>query len=234
MQLDRVTAGYGATVALRNVDLVVPDGKVVALLGPNGAGKTSLLRAASKLIGLRSGALLVDRRDVTSIGPEAIADLGICHITEGRAIFRELTVRDNLRLFCIPGGEAEGVERAITAFPRLGERLRQLAGTMSGGEQQMLALARAYARPVELVLLDEPSMGLAPMIVDEIFERVRELAASGVSILLVEQYVAKALAIADLVYVLDRGRIQFVGEPDEADHMDVVARYMGTEAVGAR
>jgi branched-chain amino acid transport system ATP-binding protein len=233
LELCHVTAGYGGTIALRDVDLTVPDGKVVALLGPNGAGKTTLLRVASKLIDVRGGSLLLDREDVTSVGVEALANLGVCHITEGRAVFRELSVRENLRLFCLKGDEEAGIERAVAAFPRLGERLGQSAGTMSGGEQQMLALARAYARPVSVVLLDEPSMGLAPIVVDEIFETVRSLAADGVSVLLVEQYVAKALAVADLVYVLDRGRIAFVGEPGEADEMDVVARYMGAETVGA-
>ena len=229
LELRGVVAGYGGNTVLRHVDVVVPDGRVVALLGPNGAGKTTLLRAASKVIGLRSGSLLVDRENVTDAEPEDLVNRGVCHITEGRAVFRELTVRENLRMFARRGAEAEGIDRAVTAFPKLGLRLDQIAGTMSGGEQQMLALSRAYARPVRLALLDELSMGLAPIVVDEIFENLARLAGDGVSLLIVEQYATKALAVADKVYILNRGRIAFAGEPAEVAELDIFARYLGAE-----
>jgi branched-chain amino acid transport system ATP-binding protein len=141
-----------------------------------------------------------------------------------------MTVRDNLRLFAHPGDESDGLERAVNAFPKLGKRINQVAGTMSGGEQQMLALARVYARQPEVVLLDEVSMGLAPIIVDEIFESLSQLSAQGMSLLIVEQYVGKALALADYVYLLARGRIVLCGEPSELEGSDLFAHYLGAEA----
>lgn len=230
LTLDRITAGYGQATVLRDVSLVVPDGAVVALLGPNGAGKTTLLRVASGLLQPSAGRIVVDGTDVTGQRPHALRALGICHVPEGRGIFPALTVRENLRLFCPPGTEAAGLERAVDAFPKLGQRLTQVAGTMSGGEQQMVALARAYAAHAKVVLLDEVSMGLAPKVVDEIFAFLDRLAAEGTSLLLVEQYVAKALAVARYVCLLDRGRLSFVGEPDELDHDEILASYLG-EAV---
>ncbi|MGH9003668.1 MAG: ABC transporter ATP-binding protein [Acidimicrobiia bacterium] len=225
--LDRITAGYGQATVLRDVHLAVPDGAVVALLGPNGAGKTTLLRVASGLLAPRSGRLLLDGEDVTGEAPHALRALGICHIPEGRGIFPGLTVAENIRLFCERGGEALGLERAVDAFPRLRERLGQTAGTMSGGEQQMLALARAYARPARIVLLDEVSMGLAPRVVDAIFAFLARLAGEGVALLVVEQYVAKALGIAQYVCVLDRGRLSFTGEPAEVEREQILASYLG-------
>ena len=230
LEMERVTAGYGENVVLRDASLVVPSGKAVALLGPNGAGKTTLLSVASGLLQPRAGRVLADRKDVTRAAPEERARLGVCHVTEGRAVFAGLTVRENLRLFSNPGCEKEGLERAVSAFPRLGERLMQVAGTMSGGEQQMLALARAYARQPDIVLLDEVSMGLAPIIVDEIFEFLDRLADEGTGILIVEQYVEKALRLADYVYLLVRGRIVLRGEPSELEGSDIFAHYLGAEA----
>jgi branched-chain amino acid transport system ATP-binding protein len=233
LELDRVTAGYGDSVALREVSLVVPSGRAVALLGPNGAGKTTLLSAASGLVGIRSGRVLLDRRDISTEALHRRSRQGMCHVTEGRAVFPGLDVRDNLRMFSAPGQEKEALERAVDAFPRLGQRLAQIAGTMSGGEQQMLALARAYARRSPLVLLDEVSMGLAPIIVDEIFEFLARLKNEGVSLLVVEQYAAKALAIADVAYLLVRGRIVLVGEPAEIAESDVFAQYLGGDVSAA-
>jgi branched-chain amino acid transport system ATP-binding protein len=200
----------------------------VALIGPNGAGKTTLLRVASGLLAPRAGRLAVDGRDRTGASPEALSGQGICHVPEGRGVFPSLTVRDNLRLFGAPGTETDGIARAVEAFPRLGERLGQTSGTLSGGEQQMLALARAYLGRPRFVLLDEVSMGLAPKIVDEIFEFLGRLAATGTALLLVEQYVAKALALADHVYTLAKGRITVAGDPAELAGDDVFARYMAT------
>jgi branched-chain amino acid transport system ATP-binding protein len=229
LELEHLSAGYGDTVALRDVSLVVPDGKVVALLGPNGAGKTTLLSVASGLLRPRSGRVVLDGRNVAGWAPDRLVRSGLCHITEGRAVFPGLTVADNLRMFAPKGAEVDAIERAIEAFPRLGERLAQLAGTLSGGEQQMLALARAYAQRAPLVMLDEVSMGLAPIIVDEIFEFLARLAAEGHSLLIVEQYVAKALALADLVYLMVRGHLVFAGEPAEIAGTDIFARYLGAE-----
>jgi branched-chain amino acid transport system ATP-binding protein len=230
LDLDHVNVSYGGASALRGASLCVPPGNVVALLGPNGAGKTTLLRAASGMVRCDSGSVRLGGEDMTGRSPDEFARRGVCHVTEGRSVFPGLSVRENLRMFSAPGQEKEALERAVSAFPRLGERMSQIAGTMSGGEQQMLALSRAYARKSPLVLLDEVSMGLAPIIVDEIFAFFRRLCAEGTSLLLVEQYVTKALAIADKVYILARGRIAYAGEPAELDGADIVAHYLGAEA----
>jgi len=230
LELQGVTAAYDQNVALRDVSLTVPAGRVVALLGPNGAGKTTLLSIASGLLRPRGGRVLFDGQDVSRGRPEERVARGICHVTEGRSIFPGLTVADNLRMFGRPGQGPEAVERAFAAFPRLAERRKQVAGTMSGGEQQMLAIARAYVQQAPLVLLDEVSMGLAPILVDEIFAALGQLARDGHGLLIVEQYVAKALALADLAYVLVRGRIVFAGEPRELEGTDIFEHYLGTEA----
>jgi branched-chain amino acid transport system ATP-binding protein len=229
LRLEGISAGYGDTPVLRGVDLSVPAGAVVALLGPNGAGKTTLLRVASGLLGPTSGRVVLDGDDVTGRAPADLVAQGLCHVPEGRGVFPNLTVRENLVLFSAPGEEGVGIDRAGIAFPRLGERHDQLAGTMSGGEQQMLALARAYVRPTRFVLLDEVSMGLAPRVVDEIFEFLGRLAAEGTALLLVEQFVTKALAAAQYVSILNRGEITFAGEPAELADEDVFARYLGVE-----
>jgi branched-chain amino acid transport system ATP-binding protein len=227
--LERIVAGYGDSTVLRDVSLTVPDGKVVALLGPNGAGKTTLLRVASGLLSPRSGTIRLDGAPLVGKAPDAFARAGICHVPEGRGIFRSLSVRENI-LLQAPGADADvALTRAIEAFPRLGERLSQRAGTMSGGEQQMLAMARAYLANPHLVLLDEVSLGLAPMIVDEIFDFLAKLAREGASLLLVEQYISRALAIADFVFVLNQGEIAFAGETDELDQAELYRTYVGAE-----
>ena len=222
-----VDAGYGGTQVLRGVDLVVPERSIVALLGPNGAGKTTLLRVASGLLRPTHGEITFNDRSIAGKAPHDLCAQGICHVPEGRGVFPALTVRDNLILQSRPGQEREAQDRAVTAFPRLGERLNQTAGTLSGGEQQMLALARTYVQRPKLVLLDEVSMGLAPKIVDEIFEFLAVLAAEGSSLLLVEQYVTRALAVADYVYLLNRGRLSFAGEVSEVDADAIAAEYVG-------
>ncbi len=227
-ELRNVEAGYGGTQVLRGIDLVVPKQSIVALLGPNGAGKTTLLRVASGLIRPTRGDIRMDGESVLGETPHALCARGLCHVPEGRGIFPNLTVRENLILQSRPGTEKESIERAVSAFPRLGERLTQLAGTMSGGEQQMLALARTYVQRPKLVMLDEVSMGLAPKIVDEIFEFLAVLAAEGSSLLLVEQYVTRALAVADYVYLLNRGRVSFAGEVSEVDADAIAAEYVGS------
>ncbi|MBV9043434.1 MAG: ATP-binding cassette domain-containing protein, partial [Acidimicrobiia bacterium] len=160
---------------------------------------------------------------------DVFARHGVCHIPEGRGIFGSMTVRENILLQARPGEEGVALERAVEAFPRLGERMSQRAGTMSGGEQQMLAVARAYVTSSSLVLLDEVSLGLAPKIVDEIFEFLARIAEGGASLLLVEQYVARALAIADFVFLLDHGQIVFAGETSEVDEGDIFKSYVGAD-----
>jgi branched-chain amino acid transport system ATP-binding protein len=226
-ELRDVVAGYGDTTILRGASLVVPPSSVVALLGANGAGKTTLLKVASGLLPTRSGQILLDGEDVTHAPAHRLAAQGVCHIPEGRGIFRSLTVRENLSMNSPTGREAQDLQRSIEAFPILGERLDQIAGTLSGGQQQMLALARAYVADASIVLLDEVSMGLAPSIIDDIFEFLGRLAATGTSMLLVEQYVQRALEVADYVYILHRGTFSFVGEPSELDSEDVFAQYLG-------
>jgi branched-chain amino acid transport system ATP-binding protein len=229
LELQGVVAGYGATTVLRGVDLTVPDGVVVALLGANGAGKTTLLRVASGLLHPTAGRLLVDGEDVSRAAPSSLVRRGVCHVPEGRGVFAPLTVRENLLLQAPRGEESAALDRAVSVFPRLGERMGQVAGTMSGGEQQMLALARAYVQHPKVVLLDEVSMGLAPKVVDEIFEFLGLLSSQGVSLLLVEQYVTRALAAADYVYLLNRGEVAFAGEPSELEGEDVFTQYVGAD-----
>jgi branched-chain amino acid transport system ATP-binding protein len=230
LELRRVSAGYGGARVLRNVTLRVPDGAVVALLGANGAGKTTLLRVAAGLLRPDEGQLVIDGTDVTGQAPNRLVRHGVCHVPEGRGVFPSLTVRENLVVQAPPGQHNAAIEKAASAFPILGKRLGQVSGTLSGGEQQMLALARAYIQSPKVVLLDEVSMGLAPLIVDEIFDFLHRLAAGGASLLLVEQYVTKALALSDYVYLLQRGQVAFVGEPGELDGEDLFARYLGHTA----
>jgi branched-chain amino acid transport system ATP-binding protein len=229
LQLDSVVGGYGETTVLRDVSLTVPEASVVALLGANGAGKTTLMRVASGELRPRAGRVLMDERDISSAAPFQRWKLGVCHIPEGRAVFPGLTVRENLVTFA-KGRAEDALARATEAFPVLGQRMAQRAGTLSGGEQQMLALARAYVTEPRVVLLDEVSMGLAPKIVDDIFAFIGLLARTGASLLLVEQYVTRALEMADHVYVLNRGRVTFSGPPSDLDEENVLAGYLGASS----
>jgi branched-chain amino acid transport system ATP-binding protein len=228
-ELDHIVAGYGDAPVLRSVTLTVPTGSAVALLGPNGAGKTTLLRVASGLLRPTDGDIRLHGTTLLGADADAFARAGVCHIPEGRGIFRSMTVRDNLLLQARRGQESEALDRATEVFPRLGERLDQQAGTMSGGEQQMLAVARAYLSNPTLVLLDEVSLGLAPKIVDEIFVFLDRLAELGTSLLVVEQYIARALSIADFVFVLNQGEIVFAGETHELDQSAIAREYLGAE-----
>jgi branched-chain amino acid transport system ATP-binding protein len=229
-ELRDITAGYDTGLVLQGVSLVVPDNAVVALLGPNGAGKTTLLRVASGLLKPYSGQVLIDGEDVTGKRPFQFARKGVVHVPEGRGIFPSLSVADNVALQAPAGKGRDAMRRASAVFPRLGERSRQIAGTMSGGEQQMLALNQAYVGNPKVVLLDEVSMGLAPRVVGEIFTHLEDLARAGTAQLLVEQYVARALRMADWVYILDRGRISFAGEPGELSEETVMNSYLGSLA----
>jgi branched-chain amino acid transport system ATP-binding protein len=222
-----VRAGYGPIEVLHGVDLVVPRGKVVALLGPNGAGKSTTLQVCAGFVPLNGGDVQMAGRSVRGVGPDALARLGVCTVPEGRGVFPNLTVRDNLRMATYSGRPWPAIEDiAYSRFPTLGERRNQLAGTMSGGEQQMLAMARALATDPAILLLDELSMGLAPIIVAQLYENVAELACSGISILIVEQFARTVLGVADIAAIMLHGRIASVGRPEEIEH-ELSSAYLG-------
>jgi branched-chain amino acid transport system ATP-binding protein len=217
LELKGVSAAYERVEVLHHVNLVVPSGKVFALLGPNGAGKSTTLRVASGRLRPTRGEVCIAGSNVTGTSPERLARKGVCSIPEGRGIFPNLTVGENLRMWTFRGGlrRAEVEEVAYQRFPRLKERRRQTAGTLSGGEQQMLAMSRALSTNPTLLLLDEISMGLAPMIVAELYELVAQIAAEGFSILLVEQFAETALRVSDRAAVMAQGRIEVEGTPEE-------------------
>lgn len=230
LELRGVTSGYGTTEVLRDVDLTVPAGTVTALLGANGAGKTTLLRTATGTIKPMSGEVLLHGEPVTKLNPHKRVERGLCLIPEGRGIFRSMSVRENLQLQS--GREAtskERVDTALSVFPALKTRMSHTAGRLSGGQQQMLALCRAYVADPKIVLLDEVSMGLAPVIVDEIFDALRQLAKTGVAMLLVEQYVSRALEMADSVVLLNKGRVEYSGSPKDLDEDSILKGYLGVE-----
>jgi branched-chain amino acid transport system ATP-binding protein len=208
-----LSAGYGKVRVLHDVTLAVPQGTVVSLVGANGAGKTTLLRTVAGLIAPSSGAIHADGADITRKSAYEVARRGVCHIPEGRGIFPTLSVQENLVVQAQAGDGS--YDTALEYFPVLRERLKQAAGTLSGGEQQMLALSRALVTRPRVLLLDEISMGLAPIIVTQLFETVAELAGRGTSILLVEQHLTHALRLSEIVYVLAKGRVVFCGEPIE-------------------
>lgn len=215
-------AAYGRIEVLRGVDLTVPRGAVVALLGPNGAGKSTLLKVIAGQMEQTSGDIHLGGVHVRGAKPDDLARLGLTTVPEGRSVFPNLTVEENLLLMSYAGVNANEVfDTAYDYFPRLHERRYQLAGTLSGGEQQMLAMARALSSDPALLLLDELSMGLAPLIVDELYETVGQIAQSGVSILVVEQFARTALKISDYAAVMTGGRIVATGEPDEIN--DIMA-----------
>jgi branched-chain amino acid transport system ATP-binding protein len=230
LRLQGVTAGYGERPVLRDLDLELGAGDAGALIGPNGAGKTTTLRVVSGLLELESGSVSIAGTDATGLPSYDRQRLGMCHVPEGRGIFPSLTVRENLRLQAAAEHESASAERAVEAFPALGRRISNLAGTLSGGEQQMLAVARAYVSSPRLVLLDEVSLGLAPKIVDEIFAFLARLRDEGTSLLIVEQFVDRALALADLVWVMVRGQIMLSGPPADLDRDTIAATYLGTRA----
>jgi len=209
-------AAYGRIEVLRGVDLAIPKGAVMALLGPNGAGKSTLVKVISGQKAPTSGDIHLAGVHVKSAGSEDLARVGLCTIPEGRSVFPNLTIEENLRLMSYAGIPAGAVlDTAFSYFPRLHERRRQLAGTLSGGEQQMLAMSRALASDPALLLLDELSMGLAPLIVEELYETVVQIAQSGVSILCIEQFARTALKVSDYAAVMTGGRVVASGEPGE-------------------
>ncbi len=231
LEVEGLRVAYGGVHALRDISFVVPRGAVVALLGPNGAGKSTTLRTISGVIRAEHGKIRVGGKRVDRAPAYRIARMGVVHVPEGRGIFPSLTVRENLKMAAAATEEAcDPVAEGAALFPVLGSRLRQAAGNLSGGEQQMLALARALMARPTLLMVDEISMGLAPIIVGQLFEALAAKVADGVSLLLVEQYVEAALGLADYVYVMDKGVIVDVGQPADMRHGSLATAYLGGAA----
>ena len=215
LEVDDIHVFYDNIEALKGVSIKVESGRIVTLAGANGAGKTTMLRTISGLIHLRSGEIRFDSQSLGGVPPHQIAAMGVLHVPEGRRVFARLTLDENLTMGSFARQDrkaiAEDKERMLTLFPRLRQRLKQVAGTLSGGEQQMLATARALMGRPRLLLMDEPSMGLSPIVVETVFETIRTINEQGVTILLVEQNALMALEIADYAYVMESGRIVLAG-----------------------
>ena len=224
---------YGSVQALFDVSIDVPAGAVVAVLGANGAGKSTVARTVSGLVPSTNGVVHLDGRDITKAKPHEIRRAGLVHIPEGRGIFPGLTVQENLRMAVRRVGTSEerrtGIEHAYELFPRLAERRGQRAGTLSGGEQQMLALARALAMPPKVIIADEMSLGLAPIIVDTVFESIERASQTGVTIVLIEQFIHRALSLASQCVILMRGAVAWSGSSANAKQ-EVLDRYLGESA----
>ena len=228
LEVRGLVTGYERTTILRDVSITVPPSQVTALLGPNGAGKSTLLRAISGFLRADRGSIALFGEDVTRVPSFRRFEKGLCLVPEGRGIFRSLTVRENLVMQSAKGREKEAMERATSAFPILGERLRQQAGTLSGGQQQMLAVAAAYVREPRVILVDEASLGLAPIVVDEIFSFLQRVTASGTALLIVDQFVSRALGMATRAYILRRGEIAYSGPARDLLDGDMFSRYIGS------
>jgi branched-chain amino acid transport system ATP-binding protein len=234
LEVENIQVFYGEIHALKGISLQVAQGEIVALLGNNGAGKTTTLKTISGLLRPRIGQILLEGQPIHELPPHEIVSLGVAHAPEGRRIFNRLTVTENLEMgaYLRSGGTiGEDIEGVFTLFPRLKERRAQVAGTLSGGEQQMLAIGRALMARPRILLLDEPSMGLAPILVEQIFQRVEDINRQGTTILLVEQNAAMALSIAHRGYVLETGSIALHGSAAELyEHPDVKRAYLGEGA----
>lgn len=232
LRVEDINVYYGAIHAIKGISLDVPDGEIVALIGSNGAGKSTTLRTISGLMKPKNGRIMYDGEDITGVPAHKIVGKGLCQVPEGRHVFANMTVMENLELGAYLRDDKEGIAKDLEAvfekFPRLLERKDQISGTLSGGEQQMLAMARALMSRPKLLLLDEPSMGLAPLLVKEIFNIIKEINASGTTVLLVEQNANMALSIADKAYVLETGRITLSGTAAElASSEEVRKAYLG-------
>ena len=232
LTLSSVTAGYGSVPAVRDLSIAVGEGEAVGLLGANGAGKSTTLRAISGLVRASAGTITFRGKNINSLPPYKIAELGIAHVPEGRQVFPELTVKENLEIGAyVPSAKAERsrtLDLVFSIFPVLAERRKQLAGTMSGGEQQMLAVGRGLMMKPRLLMLDEPSLGLAPVVTDATFAKIQEIHAMGTAILLVEQNVARALALVQRAYVLESGKVTLHGTSGELTrNKQVQAAYLG-------
>jgi len=239
LTVEHLNVYYGSIHALRDVSFTVAKGEIVTLIGANGAGKSTTLRALSGVVRPSSGSIVHDGKSIAGLPSHRIARLGIAHVPEGRGVFANMSVRENLEM----GGYArssrkegeESVQRVFALFPRLAERAGQIAGTLSGGEQQMLALGRGLVQRPDLMLLDEPSMGLSPVLVSEIFRMIGEINRAGTTILLVEQNASMALAVADRAYVLEAGEIVLAGKASALlEDPKVRAAYLGAEDGGER
>ena len=231
LSVQQLRAGYGAVEVLRGVDLEVMPGETVALLGSNGAGKTTLNGVLSGLVKARAGHVKFDGQDTTDWNSRKVVQAGLIHVPEGRKVFPNLNVLENLSLGAFTRGKErreENIEKIFGIFPRLRERISQLAGTLSGGEQQMLAIGRGLMAEPKLLILDEPSLGLSPLLVEEMFNLIGQLKSSGLAVLLVEQNVGQSLEIADRAYVMENGLIRFTGKPAELLASDTLRQaYLG-------
>ena len=232
LELKDVNVHYGAIHAIHDVSLTVNDGEIVSLIGANGAGKTTILHTITGLKKSTSGSILYNGKDLTKVEPSKIITLGMAHVPEGRHIFPTMTVAENLEMGAYIRNNKEEIAKTLESvyekFPRLKERRKQLAGTLSGGEQQMLAVGRAMMSKPDIILMDEPSMGLSPLLVKEIFKIIKEVHAAGITVLLVEQNAKMALSIADRAYVLETGRIAMSGDAkDLLNDPKVKKAYLG-------
>lgn len=230
LELVGVNAGYGRVPVLRDINLVVDEHSIVTVLGSNGAGKSTLLQVAAGLLRCSAGVVRLDGTDITKVPAFVRSRRGVCLIPGGQGVFRTLTVRENLLLGMGDNAPSNlDIQPAVEAFPILGQRLGQLAGTLSGGEQQMLALARAFLTEPRVIFADELSLGLAPLVVEQMFESMQVLAGRGTSLVIVEQYANQALAMADTAYVLAQGAVAWTGPAQELDEQSLIATYLGIE-----
>jgi ABC-type branched-subunit amino acid transport system ATPase component len=239
LELRNVEAGYGAIQILHGVSLHVGQGEVVAVIGPNGAGKSTTFKAVMGLVTRLGGEIAFDGRTLVGQRPDRILALGLAYVPQGRIVFSQMTVRENLEMGAYLERDraklVAAMDYVFTLFPRLAERRRQLAGSMSGGEQQMLAMGRGLMMRPKMMLLDEPSLGLSPRLVDEVFEKIAEMARGGLTVMLVEQNAARALEIADRGYVLELGRNRFEGTGrDLLENLEVRRLYLGGETGSLR
>lgn len=236
LEITDLQVAYGGVVAVRDVSLSVGAGQVLAVLGANGAGKTTTLRAVSGLVKPRAGGISVDGQSLRGLSPEAVARLGVAHVPAGRGLFPTLSVADNLRmgLYGARSRDEGAVEEMLETFPILRERRDQAAGTMSGGQQQQLVIARALVQRPRLLMLDEMSMGLAPRVVAELFVLVAGLRTKGMAVVIVEQFVGQALAVADQAVVLEQGSVVSSGKPSQLSTDELTAAYLGGDAQASR
>ena len=232
LEVKDLEVSYGMIQAIKGISFEVNQGEVIALIGANGAGKTTILHTVTGLLAPKAGKILFEGRDITKIPAHKIVSMGMAHVPEGRRVFAQLSVYENLKMGAYTRKDKQEIEETLEhvyqRFPRLKERRNQMAGTLSGGEQQMLAMGRALMSKPKINLMDEPSMGLSPIFVNEIFDIIREVSASGTTVLLVEQNAKKALAIADRAYVLETGKIALSGDADKLMNDDSIKKaYLG-------
>ncbi|MEE0421758.1 MAG: ABC transporter ATP-binding protein [Lachnospiraceae bacterium] len=232
LEIKDLNVYYGMIQAIKGISFQVKEGEVIALIGANGAGKTTILHAVTGLVPAKSGSIVFEGTDITRVPAHKIVSMGMAHVPEGRRVFAQLSVYQNLKMGAYTRKDKEEIEKTLEMvyerFPRLKERKSQLAGTLSGGEQQMLAMGRALMSHPKIILMDEPSMGLSPIFVNEIFNIIQEVSAGGTTVLLVEQNAKKALSIADRAYVLETGRITLEGKASELMNDESVKKaYLG-------